>query len=333
MKRIFLKQPARLNSWEIGEADRISCEVADTAHPRNYVLVDSEKEADIIVVLESCSFKCHNDLDYYRELIELWTSERIALVLNYEDGPPGVLPGLYTSLEAHKFDRNIHLSWPHMRFPNERILDTGDACKLDYDYIFSFMGSCSHPLRREIFALYEHGSKKDGVFVQEVKRWYNHDENEKESYINKIKKSAFVLCPRGIASYTHRIIETLALGRVPVVVADDWVPFSIPERDYFIRISESDVGSIDKILTNEVFKYGELWKKSTVVYNKYFEQSRRYSIAFDRLVALSDRMPNYVNRDYLLTRLRSSEFYKMNGWLFSQRLRSLLKRRWRQLRG
>ena len=55
----------------------------------------------------------------------------------------------------------------------------------------------------------------------EIKRWYDHDDNQKQSYVRYIARSKFVLCPRGIASYSRRIVETLALVRVPVVIADD----------------------------------------------------------------------------------------------------------------
>ncbi len=331
MKRIFLEQPKRLNSWEKGEIHRILSKIAKSPHPKSYTFVDSKDKADLIVILESASFKCHSDLDYYRGMIDQWSNHKMVLVINYEDAPPGSLPGAYSSLESFRFDPVLHISWPHMKFPNEHIVEFNNHINSEHAFLFSFVGSSSHPIRCKLFDMYE--DKSTNIFVKEIKKWYNHDISEKISYINVIKKSAFVLCPRGIASYSHRILEVLALGRVPVIIADDWVPFSIEEEDYYIRIPEKDICRIEEILKEELHRYRQLQFNSHEIYNKYFRDDIRHTIAFEKLVELSERIPIHVDRKFLFDRLRSNEFHRINGWLIGQRFTRLLRRRWRQLQG
>ena len=44
-------------------------------------------------------------------------------------------------------------------------------------------------------------------------------------------RSKFVLCPRGHGTSSIRLFETLAAGRVPVVISDDWVAPKGPTWD------------------------------------------------------------------------------------------------------
>ena len=209
--------------------------------------MNNVNDADLVVLVESCSFKTQKNIKDLEAILYLNEGNKRLCSLNYEDSPPGFLPGLYSSLEAFKFDPAIHISWPHLVLPNEKITTSPvNAAQNIPAWLFTFSGSCSNPVRRKIFNHYKNHSDK--YKVQEVKKWYNHDEHEKQLYIDDIRGSKFVLCPKGIASYSHRITETLALGKVPVVIADDWVPFSIPEQDYYVRVKEKDVFDLVPIL-------------------------------------------------------------------------------------
>lgn len=122
MKKIALIQPGVLRPWESGEINRISSLVCGECNHNNFILVNNVDEAEIIVLLETNSLKHHRHISEYERIIDSgYRDGRILLVVNYEDGPSGVLPGLYSSLEKFKYDSSLHLSWPHLRLPNELV--------------------------------------------------------------------------------------------------------------------------------------------------------------------------------------------------------------------
>jgi hypothetical protein len=251
------------------------------------------------------------------------------LVINYEDAQVGAIPGLYSSVESPNFKPNFHLSWPHLHFPNKYVDERGSTSLPEIEWLFSFTGSCSHAFRQRLFERYSH--RTDDIHVQEIKRWYNHSETEALNYVTEIQKSAFVLCPRGIASYSHRIIETLALGRVPVVIADDWTPFSIDESDYLIRVAEKDVDQLEEILRRAMNDYAQIQARAQAVYLHYFSPSQRYPMALKKLAQLAETLSPNIDSDFLKHRLNSRDFRAQNGWLVHQRIRNRLSQMWQKI--
>ena len=50
------------------------------------------------------------------------------------------------------------------------------------------------------------------------------------------------LCPRGAGPSSYRLFETMQMGRVPVVLSDQWVPPDGPAwGEFLIRVPEHDV--------------------------------------------------------------------------------------------
>jgi hypothetical protein len=315
--KVALLQPAEIKDWERGEIDRISALVKAAPDCHQFTLVASPDAADLVVLLESCSFKTRKDIGAYESLPFLRNPFRLCCI-NYEDGPPGFLPGLYSSLESHRFDPAIHVSWPHLRLPNEHSERRPvDASRTSYDMLFVFSGACSHPLRRRLFEEVGSGRRSS---VRRIDKWYNHSESEKLEYVDEILRSKFVLCPRGLASYSHRIVESLALGRVPVVIADDWVPFSIEESGYFVRIRERDIGRIEALLTKVEPGYEQMQHTARVVYRRYFAPEVRYSVALNRLCKIYASQLRDIECASLTKRWNSRSFHYRNGWCLEQRV-------------
>lgn len=322
--KIALIQPPVRHDWEQGEIDRITGLLRASEEDLGFSLVPTARDADLVVLLESCTFKTRHDLPAYRALLDAHGADRLYCI-NYEDGPPGFLPGLYSSLESFRFDADMHRSWPHLKLPNQRAdLAPADEPGIDQPYLFTFSGACSHPLRRVLFETFEAvpGRHK----VREIRKWYDHNEAELLAYVVDIRSSKFVLCPRGIASYSHRILETIALGRVPVVIADDWVPFSIPEDGYCLRVEERRIGEIDRLLEAAEDRYDELRARARDVYLKYYAPGIRYAVALRQLIALHRRRAAHIDRTFLLERWSSRRFWKSNGWCLEQRLARRLQK-------
>ncbi|KAE9616708.1 putative xylogalacturonan beta-1,3-xylosyltransferase [Lupinus albus] len=73
------------------------------------------------------------------------------------------------------------------------------------------------------------------------------------SYQSEIARSVFCLCPLGWAPWSPRLVESVALGCVPVVIADGIrLPFSsaVKWSDISVTVAEEDVGRLAEILEN-----------------------------------------------------------------------------------
>jgi hypothetical protein len=112
----------------------------------------------------------------------------------------------------------------------------------------------------------------------------------------------------------------MALGRVPVIIADNWVPFSIEHYNYYILIKESDVGKIDGILESKLVSYEILRQNVELIYNTFFSPGIRYTAVLNELVDLSENLPADLDADFLKGRLHSVDFWRANGWLLRQRI-------------
>ena len=65
-------------------------------------------------------------------------------------------------------------------------------------------------------------------------------EERRHRFREVLEASKFVLCPRGQGTSSIRLYETLASGRVPVIIADDWVARRGPDRDRCSSDGRSD---------------------------------------------------------------------------------------------
>ena len=70
-------------------------------------------------------------------------------------------------------------------------------------------------------------------------------------YIELLKATKFMLCPKGLGTSSWRLFETMKAGRVPVIISDNWVPPAGPDWDKFsIRIPETKIERIPDFLVS-----------------------------------------------------------------------------------
>lgn len=73
------------------------------------------------------------------------------------------------------------------------------------------------------------------------------------AYYEDMQRTLFCLCPRGWAPWSPRIVETVVLGCIPVIIADDIVlPFEdvIPWKKLAVFVKEREVGMLRHILAS-----------------------------------------------------------------------------------
>lgn len=81
------------------------------------------------------------------------------------------------------------------------------------DIFCSFIGSDTHPIRRELVKEFE---GKPDCFVTLKK-------HKMEDYCRILARSVFALCPRGYGKSSFRIAESLQYGCTPIYISDEFV--------------------------------------------------------------------------------------------------------------
>ena len=319
-----------LNPWEHEFLPAIRDHFAARSES-NYHLVDDPAAADLIVLLESNNFRTQRDITALLQEPVLCDHPDRTFTINYEDYPAGFLPGLYAALPASRFDPARHRGWCYLFPPNPQVyrldpLPVDDRC----DLLFSFRGAESYPLRRRLFNL-KLTSEMRGR-ITKIDRWFNHNPQEQHDYVDEIRRSRFVLCPRGLAAASHRLFEVMAQGRCPVIIGDEWMqPREVDWSRCAIRIAEHDLETFPEILLAREPEAPELGRQARAAWEQFFSPARKFEAALDALVLLRDsRLPGYNERVY--QRLWGSRaFRRNNGWTLRQRLGRKVHKLWRKL--
>lgn len=121
--------------------------------------------------------------------------------------------------------------------------------------------------RRDIFAFFRgkmelHPKNVSGRFYSKrvrTKIWWKYSNDRRfylrrtrfAGYQSEIVRSTFCLCPLGWAPWSPRLVESVALGCVPVIIADGIrLPFisAVPWPEISLTVVEDDLGSLASIL-------------------------------------------------------------------------------------
>ncbi|KAL0369609.1 UNVERIFIED_CONTAM: putative glucuronoxylan glucuronosyltransferase IRX7 [Sesamum angustifolium] len=117
-------------------------------------------------------------------------------------------------------------------------------------------------------------------------------------YQSEIARSNFCLCPTGWAPWSPRLVESVALGCVPVIIADGIrlpFPSAVPWAAISLTVAEKDVDKLGKILehvaaTNLTSIQRNLWdpevRKALLFYDPILEGDATWQV----LVALSGKL-------------------------------------------
>lgn len=151
-------------------------------------------------------------------------------------------------------------------------------------YLFSFIGSVNtHNTRRQIVDRYPtcFDSKKhwglDKGLPEEFKR----------NYIEMIGDSKFSICPRGTGISSVRLFESMAMGTIPVIIADNYDPPLSNElnwNEFSVVVAENQIHKINEIL-NE-YSEDDIKKMSINVldiYNTYFSNDKLHKVLLEKL--------------------------------------------------
>lgn len=244
---------------------------------RVYELVETPEAADAVLIVSrgddaSTNLRRHPLVRNCYEKCYVW---------DVRDNPIPFLPGLYASLPASRFDPRRHRAAGYVAPINECVAAVA-AENLTADLFCTFVGGPTHWTRRALFAANPFGPRPD-VIVRDVYGWAARTGDATDraakfrSYAELTARSEFVLCPRGLGTASHRLFEVMELGRVPVILADAWVPPAGPDWAAFsVRVPEADWAKLPQILESLRPNAAVMGKAARAAWDDWFSPAAQF---------------------------------------------------------
>ena len=273
--------------------------------------------ADVILIQEKVSFK------NFRYINELLADPLIAkyyhkiFTINSDDCATGLLRGAYTSLPKSRFNPKLYTPVPYFDYPNELVFSKTQKEVLP-TYLACWRGNTKSNKIRPVMAKALHGMSE--VRIEMTDSWLDHQFKEKQAYVDLMLQSKFSLCPAGWASVSFRIYESMALGRCPVIIADNFVPPAGPNwKDFALFLPERDMPTLYSSIIQHEHSYKELGEQALQAWNEFFCPDKITRFYAQSLFSLLNYTPA-SSKEAELKRWESSDLYWSNKWTLSQRI-------------
>lgn len=214
------------------------------------------------------------------------------------DDPTYFLPALYPSNYKTWLGRNRSVTIPYLLSavsdPNPFIDDFSD--KSERPYLYSFRGAATCWLRKRML---KRMTSQADTLIQDSSHYRHWDFDpsyvpsksaHQEDYAGILAKSSFVLCPKGAGASSIRLFETMQASRVPVIIADNWVPLENVEFDKFaIVVPEREVNNIDKIVRSRAHDFSTLSMNARDTWERICMPGKDAETLHAALLRLSDK--------------------------------------------
>lgn len=263
--------------------------LAEASRTARHQLVDSPDEADALLFTDCHLLGDPIFLGRVRATDEFKNHREKCFVFDERPRSYCSLPGLYTSVPWKSLHRSYQVPWSY-----HMLKDTGYDPGRQPDLLFSFVGTGrSHRCRDQLFDL-----AQPRALVKRVDGHLNWDpkapgfDERRDDFAESLTRSAFVLCPRGRATSSIRFYETMAAGRVPVVLADDWIPpTGINLSEFAIVWPEANVDGLVAYLESQEHRAAEMGRRAREVYEQRFAVDVMWDNIGDALEALAATLP------------------------------------------
>ena len=248
-------------------------------------------------------------------------------VYDERDRPWSSLPGIYVSMPRRAVNPTWQVagSYWHIDQPADR-LGPGYVAPGHPQYLYSFVGSPTHKCRRSIFSLPASGRARvvridDFLFYDSTPPRF---EERRQRFAGIVFESSFVLCPRGRGLSSIRLYEVLAAGRVPVIIADDWVAPTGPDwPSCSLRWPESRIAELPAERERLEPKAHEMGRVARLALEAWFATDVALTVQIGQLAAL---LATNSRQDFPSRRVRDAYFRKVRKDEFSISSRQRLVR-------
>jgi len=278
-----------------------------------HTLTEDPDAADVILFLDGHQHYADLRLNAIHEHPLARRYRAKSLVYSELDQPWCAMPGLYVSMPGRFFDWHRQRPCSYLSRINTMV-EENTKIREAPSLLFSYMGRRCHPLRDRILKI-EHprayiedttGFDFFGGSTPELAQ-------RKHFFASIVRDSKFVLCPRGGGLASFRLFETLAAGRVPVIISDGWVPPVGPMWDRVaLRVPESQVDRVASIVQSRESEFDAMARNARSAWEQWFAPDvlfhRMIENCGDILTSLAGRRlsrPRLVNVRFLYLLARS----------------------------
>lgn len=261
-----------------GEPSRLAREKVAALAGRDrvgeHVVVGDPANAEIILFVDSPESRQEWSRQGLRTHPFVRAHPGAVFVYDLRDEPLDSLPGLYISMPRRRFDDSRHRAVGPLWLWNDTTAIRNDQP----DLLFSFQGrrvqmdQGARRLRSAVLSLrHPRGLVEDTSQHDFFSRDRLAVDAAEATYREILGRSKFVLCPRGAGTSSYRMFETMACGRVPVVLSDEWVaPGGIDWDSCAVRVLERDAADIAARLEALEPAWEQMAEAARVVYDTWF---------------------------------------------------------------
>lgn len=262
-----------------------------TLHSRDVHLVDEPSQADAIIHT-GASGQFESRASWI--LRPLKSNEIRQLVWDWGDAPLGRASGFYCSLPKMIFDQRRHRTMSYPIAFNELI----DEFPLqDAALDFSFVGGVTAGVRARLVEKFGNANAWKGALVQvQAGNWglmFDRSGSRlKRDYADSVRKSKFVLCPRGAGVGSIRLFEALKAGRPPVIISDSYVlPSGIDWSSCSLRVRESEIDRIPAIVQTHLPVWAAMAHAARRVWLENFSERNLLRYLTEHVSAINAELP------------------------------------------
>jgi hypothetical protein len=259
-------------------------------------LVDDADQADVILFAEN---HAHGDpycLSVRNHPVYRRFREK-CFIYHDDDNAVAVLRGIYPSIRKRDYLVDRCRSGGYIARIAENDSIRYDPAPRTRKYVYSFLGEANSAVRSCLLA----GTHADGLVrdTTGIRLWQIEPGPMRDrftvEYAEAILDSQFVLCPAGFGPATYRLFEAMEMGRVPVILSDEWVPPQGPRWDEFsVRVPECRAGEISAILSNYSDRHEAMGRLARRAWEQWFAKP----VCFHRLIELCADMQATSLRPY-----------------------------------
>lgn len=235
-----------------------------------------------------------------RLILKPLTAREVEMIAwDWGDVPLGRMSGFYCSLAQPLFDPNRHRTMPYPITFNELVefFPYEDAT-----YNFGLVGGITAGVRQRIFDRFASETRANALVRVQPADWTTifdrYSLSIKRDYAESLRRTRFVLCPRGAGVGSVRLFETMKAGRVPIIISDGYVlPSGVDWSRCSITIREKDIEDIPHIVESRLADWAEMAAEARRVWLRQFSPTGLFPYLVDQLKAILGTMPQ-VDRKY-----------------------------------
>jgi hypothetical protein len=186
---------------------------------------------------------------------------------------------------------------------------------------FGFIGGITSPLRRKIvevmsknnnnwnnFSLLVDGMDWNKTFSGLMPLSFS------RQYVEFLRRTRFVICPRGYGLGSSRLFETMKAGRVPIIISDSYIlPSGIDWKSCSIRLPERCISRVGEIVSSYLPDWQFMAANARRIWEYHFSPENTLRYFSEQINALSHNVNHFgpismaqytVNLSFMVARER-----------------------------